>query len=108
MPTAWRPTLKMIADTFVAGGIPSGEGIREIDPESARINAVNIQNYGKTLGPLTDRAWETSVYIWMRSYWQALVDLSTSDNERSDLVLHVKIYEVGSSFQFESGLIYVP
>ncbi|MEQ8179792.1 MAG: VOC family protein [Amphiplicatus sp.] len=59
-------------------------------------------------GPLNEKSWDTSIYIWMESHWQVLVDLSTEDGKSSDLVLHIRIYEVGNSFEFEPGMIYVP
>ena len=108
IPTEWRGTLKFIADAFVSGSIPAGNGIREMRDSSARGCLWNIAQYPDQLGPLSDRAWDTSVYIWMESYWEALVDLSKADGGRSDLVLHARIYELGDQVEFEPGLIYVP
>ena len=108
IPTGWRGSLKLIADAFVSGSKPAGDGIREIDAKSAQINAANIAAYTEQLGHLRDNAWDTSVYIWMQGYWDALIDLSTIGGERSDLVLHVRVWEIGDQLEFEPGLIYVP
>lgn len=108
IPTEWRGTLKFIADAFVSGNIPAGNGIREMRDGSARVCFWNIAQYPDQLGPLSDSAWDTSIYIWMESYWEALVDLSKADGSPSDLVLHARIYELGDQVEFEPELIYVP
>jgi len=100
--------LKSIADRFVQGSAPTGNGIRPIDAAIAKANFANIQEYPDATGPLNEKSWDTSIYIWMESHWQVLVDLSTEDGKSSDLVLHIRIYEVGNSFEFEPGMIYVP
>lgn len=48
------------------------------------------------------------MYLWMDGYWQVLVDLSNSDGETSDLVLHVQVFPDGKGYLFQPGLVYVP
>lgn len=70
--------------------------------------AANINEYGAHLSKLPAEAWQTSVCQWMRSYWDALVDLFTIEEGASDLVLAVRIYEQDSTYSFEIQSVYVP
>ncbi|RFB05300.1 DUF7668 domain-containing protein [Parvularcula marina] len=108
VPSLWRSTLKKIADLYAKGKAAAGDGIRPIDAETLTYNSGNLQAYPELIGPLSDRAWETSIYVWERDYWQVLVDLITVQGNTSDLVLHVRVYEVSGGYEFEAGLIYVP
>lgn len=108
VPDAWREALKTIADAFVLGALPLGPSIRTVDPETATINPANIAAYPDPIGPLHEASWTTSIHARADDHWQVLVDLSTVDGETSDLVLHVRVFEVEDGFKFEPGLIYVP
>jgi hypothetical protein len=44
----------------------------------------------------------------MRSYWDVLVDLYTAEEGSSDLVLAVRVFELGADFEFEVESIHVP
>lgn len=100
--------LKKIADAFADGRIPTGEGIRSVGAETAKINFENIEDYPDATGPLNDASWDTSICVWTGNHWDVLVDLTTLSGERSDLVLHAKVFEVDGGAEIEPGLIYVP
>ncbi len=108
VPIEWRPTLKKIADHFVAGKVPIGKSIKEIDSERVEYNHRNIRDYPESIGLLTDKTWESSVYIWSNPIWEILLDLSTVKGETSDLVLHLRVRELNGRYEFEPGLVYVP
>ena len=65
-------------------------------------------DYPDTIGRLTEITWVSSVCAWTGNSWEVLVDLSTSDGQVSDLVMHVEIRETGDCYIIEPGLIYVP
>ncbi len=44
----------------------------------------------------------------MGDFWQVLVDLWTEGEGRSDMVLHMRIFDHESAYRFEVGLVYVP
>lgn len=108
VPTEWRRSLKTIADAFVSNQPPTGQGIRTVDADTLRINNENIEDYPDTLGPLAEECWKTSVCAWARTHWEVLVDLNSENGERTDLVLHVRVYEVDQRYEFQPDLIYVP
>ena len=108
IPTVWREPLKRIADALTAGSMPHGDDIRAMDPAAARTSFANMEDYPDRLGVLAESAWATSVYIWMRDYWDCLIDLSTIKGARSDLVLQVRVYELGGHIEFAPHLVYVP
>lgn len=100
--------MKQIADAFVDGRLPTGDGIRPVAAKVAKINFENIQDYPDPTGALRASSWETSVCVWVGDCWDVLVDLSTAEGKRSDLVLHAKVYDLGDRVEVEAGLIYVP
>lgn len=108
VPTEWRATLKTIADAFVEGRKPMGPGIGDVDTQTLEISQKSITDYPDSFGELSAESWKTSVYLWMDGYWQVLVDLSNSDGETSDLVLHVQVFPEGGGYLFQPGLVYVP
>jgi hypothetical protein len=57
---------------------------------------------------LPDETWKTSVSIWVGTYWEALVDLWTAEEGRSDLVLSVEIRESDATYDFDVYGIMVP
>ena len=67
-----------------------------------------LADYGETLIDLPDETWETSVSQWMGPHWDVLVDLWTAESGRSDLVLHVQVFETRSGFRVEIHAVYVP
>ncbi len=108
MPTGWRAELKRVADAYVAGEVPEGDGIERPDVRSFEISRANLADYGEPMGPLAEVAWESSVMAWQGGYWQVLVDLTDLNGERSDLALHARVTPVGDGVLIEPGLVYVP
>ena len=108
IPIGWRATLKDVADAFVAGRIPRGDHIRSVDAKTAEVSFNNLRSYPDAIGPLNEISWNTSICAWTGGYWEVLVDLTTRDGSRSDLVLHAKAFEVDGRIEVEPYLVYVP
>lgn len=111
IPSAWRPILKSIADAFAREDYLLKVGISGVAPiseETAEHVRDYIRDYGAKLVELPPQSWDTSVCIWMGDHWDALVDLWTEDEGRSDLVLEVKVSEVGSGYLVAIHMVYVP
>ena len=111
VPTEWRASLKNLADFFTIKNPLTSEtkiSFGPIDKDTIKINRRNLKDYPDSIGQLTSKTWQTSIYTWTGSYWALLVDLINSKGETSDLVMHVKIREAGEHYIIEAGLIYVP
>jgi hypothetical protein len=111
IPTAWRESLREIVEAFVAGDYGLERGVANVDPVSAE-TAAHIRSYlldyGETLIALPEATWNSSVCIWYGDHWNALIDLWTQEEGRSDLVLHVRVAEAKPGFTIEIHLVYVP
>lgn len=111
IPSAWRQTIGEIVEAFKRGDfqLNSGvTGVRQLSLEDAERIARNIERYGAHLTSLPADTWETSVCQWMREYWDALIDLYTSEEGASDLVLSVRVYEAAEGYEFQVESVYVP
>lgn len=111
IPSAWRPILKNIADAFARGDYVLRDeisGVAPISEETAGQVHDSIQDYGAKLVELPPQSWDTSVCIWMGDHWDALIDLWTEDEGRSDLVLEVKVSEAGLGYLVDIHMVYVP
>ena len=111
IPTAWRQPFREIVDAFVIGEFGLGKGVKSVSPVSADTAShilSNIKDYGATLVALPEATWSSSTCIWCGYYWDALVDLWTQEEGRSDLVLHVRVAEADMEFEIEVYLVYVP
>jgi hypothetical protein len=111
IPSAWRPAIREIARAFSQGdyGLRSGiPGVAPVSPETASQIAEYIQSYGEQLVDLSETTWDTSVCIWMDGHWDALVDLWTESEGRSDLVLSLKVFETDAEFTIRIYMVYVP
>jgi hypothetical protein len=111
VPTAWRRTFVDIVEGLKEGDfdlVRRVKGVRPISAEDAIRIADNIKYYGAQLSSLPEQAWQTSVCQWMILYWGVLVDLYTVEEEASDLVMDVRVYEEGQAFAFEIVSVYVP
>ncbi|MCS0583194.1 hypothetical protein NX784_16510 [Massilia pinisoli] len=111
IPSAWRPILKSIADAFAREDYLLKEGISGVAPiseETAEQVREYIQDYGAKLVELPPTSWDTSVCIWMGDHWDALIDLWTEEEGRSDLVLEVHVSEAGSGYLVTVYMVYVP
>lgn len=111
IPSAWRPILKDIVDAFARADYCLKDGISGVAPiseDTAEQVREYIQDYGAKLVELPPQSWDTSVCIWTGVHWDAFVDLWTEDEGRSDLVLEVKVSEVGSGYLVAIHMVYVP
>lgn len=108
VPTEWRATLKTIADAFIECRKPAGPRIGDVDTQTLEICQKSFTDYPDSCGELSAESWKTSVYLWMDGYWQVLVDLSNSEGETSDLVLHVQVFPDDEGYLFRPGLVYAP
>lgn len=107
----WRPKLKDIVQALVERDYRFSRGIESLLPlreSSAEQIEAYIEDYGETLTELSDETWNSSISLWMRTYWDVLVDLWTIEAGRSDLVLHLRVFESGDGFSFMVDLVYVP
>ncbi len=111
VPSAWRSTFVEIVEAFkendyeLTRGI---EGVRAVSRERAESIQGNIEAYGAHLVSVPEESWRTSVPMWMLDYWQVMVDLYTSEEGASDLVLHMRVYEGNFGFGYEVMNVYVP
>jgi hypothetical protein len=111
IPTAWRLPFKNVVSAFARGDYClSSEvlGVSNISAEVAAHIRDTIQSYGATLIELPEETWESSVCMWYGTYWDALVDLWTQEEGRSDLVLNVRVTESSSGFSVKVYMVYVP
>jgi hypothetical protein len=111
IPTVWRPVIREIVNAFVRQDYhlkTRPPGVAPISDETAIQIKNYVQQYGETLVELSDETWETSVCVWTGSQWEALVDLWTLSEGRSDLVLSLDVSEGDSGFLFEIYMVYVP
>lgn len=111
IPTAWRPVFRDIVKAFADHDYCLKEDVLGVEPVSADTVAHirdYIQNYGEMLVELPEETWDSSVCIWSGNHWDALVDLWTQAEGRSDLVLSVRVTESNPGFSFKIHMVYVP
>jgi hypothetical protein len=92
-------------DYELKSGMP---GVERPPIETAEYVRESIADYGATLIDLPEDSWQSSVCMWYGDHWEALVDLWTEDEGRSDLVLHVRIAESQEGYSFRIHMVYVP
>ncbi|NIA52047.1 hypothetical protein HAV22_00080 [Massilia sp. TW-1] len=103
--------MKSVVDAFARGDYELKDGLSGVTPvsgETARQVREYIQDYGAKLIELPPQSWDTSVCIWMGNRWDALVDLWTEDEGRSDLVLEVDVSEADAGYVVAIHMVYVP
>lgn len=111
IPTAWRPAIRDIAHAFsrhdyqLSVGVP---GVTAVSAKTAEQIRDYIQDYGEELVDLPEETWESSVCSWQGNRWDALIDLWTLGEGRSDLVLSLQVSEAGGDFEFTVYMVYVP
>jgi hypothetical protein len=111
IPTAWRSVFREIVKAFIchdyhlSACVP---GVAPISAETAAQIREYIQDYGATLIELPEETWDSSVCIWMGNQWNALIDLWTLSEGRSDLVLRAHVSESDHGFVFHIYMVYVP
>lgn len=94
IPEGLRPRFRDLVGALVAGDFqlsnPRLDGVAPIDARLGDFIAEQINAYGATLAPLSEEVWERSIYVWDSPNWQFLIDLSTTEEPVSDLVLHAR------------------
>lgn len=110
IPTEWRSTIgsivsRLLLDERSAMSLPHLCVV--CSEQRARI-ANSIADYGARLVELPEECWASSVCQWMGGYWDALVDLFTEEEGRSDLVLSLHVREGGGEYLFEVMSVHVP
>ena len=108
---SWRPMLRDVVRSFVAGDYGLETEVLGVEPVSAK-TAEHIRSYiadyGATLVDLPPDTWQTSVAQWYGTHWNILVDLWTAQEGRSDLALAGKIVESDSGPRLTIHMVYVP
>lgn len=84
------------------------DGVEPVSSETEAHVRASLANYGATLIELPDETWQTSVAQWYGSFWDVLVDLWTTEEGRSDLVLRGRITESESGIRFAINMVHVP
>ena len=111
IPSAWRPVFRDVVNAFVrrdyllSSVVP---GVAAVSDVTAKQIRDYIEEYGETLTELPDETWDTSICIWMGDRWDALVDLWTVSEGRSDLVLSANVTESDNGLVFHIYMVYVP
>lgn len=111
IPTAWRPVICRVVDAFVRHDYQLSTGVPGVAPVSAKTAEhikSYIQDYGAELVALPEETWASSVCIWQGDRWDALIDLWSLSEGRSDLVLSLRVSETQGSFEFVVYMVYVP
>ena len=111
IPEELRPQFRELVSALVAGDFQLSnhrrDGIAPIDARLAGFIAEQIDAYGATLAPLSDEVWQQSVYTWDGPGWQFLIDLTTTEEPVSDLVLHARLADDEES-RIEVWSVHVP
>lgn len=111
VPIEWRQVFIDVVEAFKNGDFQLDDKIKFVNKVSA-LNAermaANVTDYGDQLISLSDQTWNFSIYLWMDSYWQVLVDLVTLNEGVSDLVMFVKVRENAGKYCFTIEDIHVP
>ncbi len=111
IPTSWRPAIRAICKAFAQRDYRLSVGVPGVAPLSEKTAAQiesYVQEYGATLIELSEETWNSSVCIWLGQRWDALIDLWTASEGRSDLVLQLHISEAEEGFLFHVYMVYVP
>ncbi len=111
VPLNWRASFEQIIEAFRQGDLRLSNSslncVESIHPDMAEGIANNLNAYGAPLSSLNSATWERSVYRWMDGYWLFLVDLTTVDEEVSDLTLHARLRDAPEA-RLEVQSVHVP
>ena len=93
IPEGLRARFRELVAALAAQDFPPSnhDGVAPIDARLADFIAEQINAYGAALAPLSEKVWERSIYVWDDPNWQFLIDLSTTEEPVSDLVLHARL-----------------
>ena len=110
IPLKWRGEIKKIAAALVSGnygltGLRNAVLDEYVTPTDI---AENIDDYGYVLAELPDETWESSRYIAVGDWWEAIIDLYTKEEGRSDLALHLTVRDENGRYRFYVRSVHVP
>jgi len=111
IPSVWRQVFRDIVGALVKGDFKLSAGVQGVSPvtdDDAEHMESYVRDYGETLVDLPEETWKSSVCIWTGRRWDAIVDLWTVREGRSDLVLHTFVRESEGGFKFDIHMIYTP
>jgi hypothetical protein len=111
IPDGWRPTLAAIVGALVVDDFGLSQriaGVTPVSPELAARMRRYVADYGATLARLPEESWQTSCCQWTIGHWDALVDLWTDEEGRSDLVLFLRVVDTSEGPQFTVESLHVP
>ena len=111
IPTAWRANIIDVVNCIRNNrwiALVNMQSVRKLTKETEKRIANNISAYGCNLLELPPESWESSACQWMMGYWDVIVDLYTEEEGSSDLALCLRVYESGSTFEFEIVSVHVP
>ena len=112
VPSAWRPTLTAIVQALVERDYTLRRTIPGVSLQAPDIPlriADYIEDYGETLTALPEDSWQSSIAAWEgEGRWTVLVNLFTQESGRSDMVLHVDVFQEASEHRYEVRLVYAP
>lgn len=107
----WRPTIREIVRALAESDYELVRRIPSVSPPSgtaAEQMRTYVADFGEALAEVPDDTWNSSVSQWMGTHWDLLVDLWTLESGRSDLALHLRVYEAEGGFRFEIDSLHVP
>jgi len=111
VPMDWHAPFEQIVSAFLLEDFQlvdhPVDRVKPIDTSTAKSIANNIAAYGAPLARLNPATWERSVYRWMDGYWEFLVDLTTDEEEVSDLSLHARLQDAPEA-RLEVQSVHVP
>ena len=112
IPSIWRDCIIQMVEAFQDKDferLNTLSSVQCIDLAYAVEIAKNIDDYGAHLMSLAEESWHTSVCLYMENEsWQAIIDLFTVEEGRSDLILDLFIIKKEDQFIFQINNIYVP
>ena len=111
VPHDWRVVISGIVDEFKAGnyGLENSiDGVQALSKKKADAISNNIKEYGVTISSLPEEAWGAAVCQWYGGHWEVMVSLYSSENEETDLILHLRVFETNTGYNFNVKLVYVP
>lgn len=101
VPSQWLIPFQRIVDAFLLDDFQLSDHpiarVARVSPAAAKAIVSNVSAYGASLAALNTATWERSVYRWMDGYWLFLVDLTTKDEDVSDLTLHAKLADASDA-----------
>jgi hypothetical protein len=111
IPEVWRDVFCQIVKLISGGNYLADSPIFNVKPLSlsdSKCIQSSIEAYGEELTELPVATWDSSVYIWMGTHWNVIIDLWTRSEGRSDLIMSAKVYERGNDYLFVVNMVYVP